>query len=215
MRPDRSELKLTAPTSPPEQSSRNSLRRTTSGIRLPTIPKSQCRGAELRDPRQEMLAVMRALEDWRHFLEGAHHKVEIWTDHKNLEYFMMAKKLNRRQARCPLPIQIRLLHASPTGTFYGQVDALSRRADHGTGAGDNNNVTLLCPEFFAAHTIRASPDCHWKEKSATSFGIFTRETARASRRTQSRSPQRNSEGLRESHSERRSGRSMMASLFPD
>ena len=37
---------------------------------------------------KEMLAVIRALEEWRHFLEGAHHKFEIWTDHKNLEYFM-------------------------------------------------------------------------------------------------------------------------------
>jgi hypothetical protein len=47
---------------------------------------------------KEMLAIMRALDEWRHFLEGAPHKVEIWTDHKNLEYFMSAKKLNRRQA---------------------------------------------------------------------------------------------------------------------
>jgi len=48
---------------------------------------------------KEILAIIRALEEWRHFLEGAIHPVEIWTDHKNLEYFMTAKKLNRRQAR--------------------------------------------------------------------------------------------------------------------
>jgi hypothetical protein len=47
---------------------------------------------------KEMLAVMRSSEEWRHFLEGAKHKVEIWMDHKNLEYFMTVKKLNRRQA---------------------------------------------------------------------------------------------------------------------
>jgi len=45
---------------------------------------------------KEMLAIIRALEEWRHFLEGATHLVEIWTDHKNLEYFMTAKKLNHR-----------------------------------------------------------------------------------------------------------------------
>jgi hypothetical protein len=45
---------------------------------------------------KDMLAVMRSLEEWRHFLEGVKHKVEIWTDHKNLKYFMIAKKLNRR-----------------------------------------------------------------------------------------------------------------------
>jgi len=48
---------------------------------------------------KEMLAVVRCLEAWRHFLEGAMMKFEIWTDHKNLEYFMKAQKLNRRQAR--------------------------------------------------------------------------------------------------------------------
>ena len=45
---------------------------------------------------KEMLAIIWALEEWRHFLEGAWHLVEIWTDHKNLEYFMTAKKLNCR-----------------------------------------------------------------------------------------------------------------------
>jgi len=44
-----------------------------------------------------MLAIICTLKKWRHFLEGAWYLVEIWTDHKNLEYFMMAKKLNCRQ----------------------------------------------------------------------------------------------------------------------
>jgi len=43
---------------------------------------------------KKMLAIICALEEWRHFLEGARHPVEIWTDYKNLEYFMIAKKLN-------------------------------------------------------------------------------------------------------------------------
>ena len=47
---------------------------------------------------KEMLTIIRALQEWRHFIEGAEHQFEIWTDHKNLEYFMAAKQLNRRQA---------------------------------------------------------------------------------------------------------------------
>jgi hypothetical protein len=35
----------------------------------------------------EMLAIIQGLEEWRHYLEGVRHPVEIWTDHKNLEYF--------------------------------------------------------------------------------------------------------------------------------
>jgi len=48
---------------------------------------------------KEMLAVVRCLEAWRHFLEGVMVKFEIWIDYKNLEYFMKAQKLNQRQAR--------------------------------------------------------------------------------------------------------------------
>jgi len=47
---------------------------------------------------KEMLAIIYALEEWRHFLEEATYPVEIWTDHKNLEYFMTAKKFNCHQA---------------------------------------------------------------------------------------------------------------------
>ena len=39
---------------------------------------------------KEILAVIRCLEAWRHFLEEAAIKFEIWTDHKNLTYFMKA-----------------------------------------------------------------------------------------------------------------------------
>ena len=47
---------------------------------------------------KEMLAIIRALEAWRHHLNGAKYKVEIWSDHQNLQYFIGAKKLNHRQA---------------------------------------------------------------------------------------------------------------------
>jgi len=54
------------------------------------------RNYEIHD--KEMLAIIRGLEAWRHLLEGVQFRFEIWTDHKNLEYFMKAQKLNRRQA---------------------------------------------------------------------------------------------------------------------
>jgi len=50
------------------------------------------RNYEIHD--KEMLAIIRCLETWRHFLKGAKDRFEIWTDHKNLEYFMKAQKLN-------------------------------------------------------------------------------------------------------------------------
>ena len=54
------------------------------------------RNYEIHD--KEMLVIIKGLENWRHLLEGARFKFEIWTDHKNLEYFIKAQKLNHRQA---------------------------------------------------------------------------------------------------------------------
>jgi len=54
------------------------------------------RNYEIHD--KKILAVKRGLENWRHLLEGAKFRFEIWTDHKNLEYFIKMQKLNRRQA---------------------------------------------------------------------------------------------------------------------
>jgi hypothetical protein len=93
---------------------------------------------------REMLAIMRALEEWQHHLQGAKHPFEIHTDHKNLEYFMSTKKLNRRQARWSLLLanyNFTLIHKP--GHMMGWADALSRRPDYDCGANDNDGVTLI------------------------------------------------------------------------
>lgn len=66
----------------------------------------------------ELLAIKLALEEWRHWLEGAAQPFIMWTDHKNLEYLRSARRLNSRQARwlCFLPAFISL---SPTGRGHG------------------------------------------------------------------------------------------------
>ena len=83
------------------------------------------RNYEIHD--KEMLAIIRTLEEWRHFLEGAQHTVEIWTDHKNLEYFQMAKKLNHCQAHWSLYLANFdfSLHHKP-GWSMGKPGALSQ-----------------------------------------------------------------------------------------
>jgi hypothetical protein len=47
---------------------------------------------------KELLAIVKAFRHWQHYLEGSRHQVEVITDHKNLEYFMMTKQLTRCQA---------------------------------------------------------------------------------------------------------------------
>jgi hypothetical protein len=102
----------------------------------------------------EMLAIIQGLEEWRHYLEGVRHPVEIWTDHKNLEYFQVAQKLNCQQAHWSLYLShfdFTLYHKP--GQSMGKPNTLSRRADHRSGQGDNNNLTLLAPELFRIYAL--------------------------------------------------------------
>ena len=48
-----------------------------------------------------MLAIIRALEEWRAELEGLQRsdRFDIWTDHQSLQYFMTTRMLNARQVR--------------------------------------------------------------------------------------------------------------------
>ena len=107
---------------------------------------------------KEMLAIIRALDEYRHYLEGHPEKVEIWSDHQNLTYFRKAQKLTRRQARWALFLT-RFhfsLHHKPGKTMQAE-DPLSRRSDHEEGVKlDNWDQTLLKPEFFAINAIDAS-----------------------------------------------------------
>jgi len=114
---------------------------------------------------KEMLAIIRVLEEWRHFLEGVTHLVEIWTDHKNLEYFMTAKKLNHRQAYWSLHLarfDFLLYHHSRH--TMGKLDTLSRRTDHENGAFDNENVVWM---HGGIHSVLISWSNSWSPLDMT------------------------------------------------
>jgi len=103
---------------------------------------------------KEILAIIHALEEWRHFLERAQHLVEIWMDHKNLEYFMTAKKLNCCQVRWSLYLarfDFKLIHRP--GRSMGKPDALSRRLDHGKETSDNKDIVLLQLELIVVRAL--------------------------------------------------------------
>ncbi len=105
---------------------------------------------------KEMLAIMCALEEWRHFLEGSDQKFEIHMDHKNLSYFQEAHKLNCCQARWSLYLsRFDFILTHKPGRQMGRPDALLRQADHLRGAEDNADCTLLTPEVFELRAMEA------------------------------------------------------------
>lgn len=76
---------------------------------------------------RELLAVKLALEEWRHWLEGAQKPFVVWTDHKNLQYLQQAKRLNPRQARWALFFnRFQFTLSYRPGSKNQKPDALSR-----------------------------------------------------------------------------------------
>jgi hypothetical protein len=104
---------------------------------------------------KELKAIIGSLEQWRHYLEGARHEIEIWTDHRNLEYFKKAQKLSRRQAWWSQFLQrfnYSLMHKPGA---LNKADGLSRRIDHKEGVNDDNEdkIVLDPKKFFRATAV--------------------------------------------------------------
>ncbi|KAI3368526.1 hypothetical protein L3Q82_025538 [Scortum barcoo] len=72
--------------------------------------------------------VVLALQEWRHWLEGAEQPFLVWTDHKNLAYLRSAKRLNPRQARWALFLsRFEFTLTYRPGSHNTKPDALSRQ----------------------------------------------------------------------------------------
>lgn len=103
---------------------------------------------------RELLAIIRALEAWRHYLEGSPHPVRILTDHKNLTFFRSPQRLNQRQARWQLFLsQFNYILEHHAGTKLVQADAMTRMAAPADAKWDNNEGTLLPDDKFIATTV--------------------------------------------------------------
>ncbi|KAL0202442.1 hypothetical protein M9458_000460, partial [Cirrhinus mrigala] len=99
---------------------------------------------------RELLALKAALEEWRHWLEGAKEPFLVLTDHRNLEYIRSAKRLNSRQARWSLffaRFNFRMTYRP--GSKNGKADALSRLYD--------THLQATTPESIIPSTLIVAP----------------------------------------------------------
>jgi transposase InsO family protein len=80
---------------------------------------------------KELLAVIKALEEWRPELEGSQQPFEIITDHKNLQSFATTKQLSPRHMRWSeflSRFNFRIKYRP--GSVNTRADALSRKPEH-------------------------------------------------------------------------------------
>uniref|UniRef100_A0A670IL45 Gypsy retrotransposon integrase-like protein 1 n=1 Tax=Podarcis muralis TaxID=64176 RepID=A0A670IL45_PODMU len=85
---------------------------------------------------RELLAIHEAFRRWRHLLIGAQHKVQVCTDHKNLEYWRTARVLNQRQVRWAQEFsKFHFEICYVPGPENVREDALSRKPEYLEGEG--------------------------------------------------------------------------------
>ena len=96
---------------------------------------------------QELLAIKECFSTWRQYLLGAKHKVQVYTDHRNLIWFSTTRQLNRRQVRWSLmfaDFDFEIIHRPGISC---KPDAISRKTDY-QGEHDIQQNILLKPEVF-------------------------------------------------------------------
>ncbi len=109
---------------------------------------------------KELLAIHEGFKQWRAYLEGARHQIQVFSDHCNLQYFTTTKQLSRRQARWSeyLSSFDYTIYYRP-GRLGAKPDALTRRADVYPKKADLadanaiNNRIAIPPEQLRAHLL--------------------------------------------------------------
>ncbi len=107
----------------------------------------------------ELLAIVMALKNWRPLLAGSPHKIIIYSDHLNLQYWRLPQRISRQVAREVLELseydfEIRHL----PGRLNGKADALSRRPGYDQGEDDNKDIIVLPDHVFTrAGTVERTP----------------------------------------------------------
>lgn len=102
---------------------------------------------------RELLAVVLALQEWRHWLEGDTQPFIVWTDHKNLAYLRTTRRLNSWQARWALFLgRFRLNITYRPGSRNTKPDAFSRHFS--LEEREFSKETILVPEYVLC-------EVHW------------------------------------------------------
>lgn len=100
---------------------------------------------------KEMLAIITAFKQWRAYLEGSQHRITVFTDHRNLEWFTETKVYTRRQARwAELLAGYDFVIMYRPGSKGGKPDALSRRSDYQL-ADKGDDLTYQTERFLKPH----------------------------------------------------------------
>ena len=137
-------------------------------------------GPELNYPihDKELMAIIEAFKEWKHYLSGTEATVKVYTDHKNLTSFTTTKELNKRQIRWYeflSEYNFEIIYRK--GSENGRADALSRREDLKSPTevqraailrtSDEGTLKLGSQQIVA--TWKVEPDQEWNQRIRSAY----------------------------------------------
>jgi len=112
------------------------------------------RNYEIHD--KELLAILEAFMEWKHYLYCADKPITVYTNHQNWQHLVTTKKWNQRQIRWA-----HLLASFNTKIIYrpgsrsSKLDALSRRPEYRPEEGaEYTEQSILKPEHFSISLVQ-------------------------------------------------------------
>ena len=120
---------------------------------------------------KELLAIVKALQNWRHHLEGCSEVIRIITDQANLQYFQTGRRLSGQHARWATFLsRFRFRIEYRPGVKNSRADALSRRPDYQKGKLERPEQVLLPPELFRTTDLPMRTLKVWEITGGTELG---------------------------------------------
>jgi hypothetical protein len=91
----------------------------------------------------ELLAIVQAVQHWRHYIEGSMYKLQVITDHNNLRGFLTTRTLSRRQAGWAMKLAGFDLEITHRAGKLNPADGPSRYPRGASGQGEERAEDML------------------------------------------------------------------------
>jgi RNase H-like domain found in reverse transcriptase/Reverse transcriptase (RNA-dependent DNA polymerase) len=98
---------------------------------------------------RELLAIIQALKEWRHYIQASGHATIVLSNHDNYQHFKLPQTIGQWMARWTLYLSkfdIKLVHIPGKKNIHA--DSLSRRPDLCPQGTDNEDVIVLPEHLF-------------------------------------------------------------------
>ena len=112
---------------------------------------------------KELLAILVAFLEWKHYLQGTEKPITVYTDHQNLQYFLTTKAWTARQVRWAQKLcDFNFIIVYRPGIKGGKPDALSRQPEYRPEEGaTHREQQILRPQNFENYQVTVI----WQEES--------------------------------------------------